>query len=121
MSEEAVSVSAETLAQQRAMPVPRLLDCGMDYADAISLFRRTTAGAPWEDVAEDLAAGQFARADRALAAGHLVTAQEAQSAGIAALIFAQMAFNFDVPRKLSLYRQIRAAGETLASIYEPTL
>lgn len=121
MIDEEPSISAETLAQQRAMPVTRLLDCGMDYADATSLFQRTTAGQRWDEVAEDLATMQFERAANARNRGFLETAREAQAAGIACLVFAQMAFNFDVARKRALYSRIRLAGELLAEIAEPGL
>lgn len=121
MIDQEPSISAEALAQQRAMPITRLLDCGMDYADATSLFQRTTAGERWDDVAEDLAAKQFARAAEARSSGFLITAREAQASGIACLVFAQMAFNFDVARKRTLYREIRAAGELLAGISDLAL
>jgi hypothetical protein len=42
------SLSSATLALQRAMPISRLLDCGMDFADATALFARTTAGEAWD-------------------------------------------------------------------------
>ena len=121
MIEQEPSVCAETLAQQRAMPITRLLDGGMDYADAASLFQRTTAGERWDEVAEDVAARQFARAAEARDAGFLVTAREAQASGIACLVFAQMAFNFDVARKRSLYGSIRIAGQVLAQISDLAL
>lgn len=121
MTEQEHSVSAETLALQRAMPVTRLLDCGMDYADAASLFQRTTAGERWDEVAEDLAVRQFARAADARDAGFFVTAREAQASGIACLVFAQMAFNFDVARKRSLYGRIQTAGQALAEISDLAL
>ena len=57
-------ISAAAQALQRAMPVTRLLDCGMDYADAIALHARTAQGEPWDMAAEALAEAQFARAAR---------------------------------------------------------
>ena len=68
-----------TTAQQRAMPVTRLLDCGMDYADATALHARTLAEEHWDVVAEALADAQFARVALAASAGHLKTAADAQS------------------------------------------
>lgn len=121
MSEAAVPASGETMAFQRAMPVTRMLDCGVDFADAQSLFQRTTAGEPWDEVAEDIADKQIARANDAREAGFLVTAREAQAAGLASLIFAQMPFNFDVPRKRALYRRIREAGEALGALSDNRL
>ncbi len=98
------------LALQRAMPFTRLLDCGMDYADASALHARTSMGAPWDVTAEALADAQFERAARAADAGHLITAADAQAMGMADLLFAQMAFNADLPRKRSLYARLHEAA-----------
>lgn len=107
------TISAATLALQRAMSITRLLDCGMDYADAVRLFEDTSRGADWADVAESLADAQLRRADAAARAGHLVTAAQAQAMAIAGLVFAQMAFNRDEPRKLQLYERLAAATRQL--------
>ncbi|WP_322044304.1 alpha/beta hydrolase family protein [Paraburkholderia sp. J67] len=109
------------LALQRAMSMTRLLDCGMDYADASALHTRTSAGEQWDIVAEELADTQFARASRAAEAGHLVTAADAQAMGIAGLLFAQMAFNEDVPRKRELYVRLREAAQGLAKWADKTI
>lgn len=108
------TASSETLALQRAMPVTRLLDCGMDHADAMQLMAQTSAGGKWDEVAEALADAQLRRASQAAGAGHRATAVEAQSMGIAALLFAQMAFNADVPRKRALYERLAQASAQLA-------
>ncbi|ONX87644.1 alpha/beta hydrolase [Burkholderia cenocepacia] len=107
-------LSPFALSLQRAMPVTRLLDCGMDYADAVALHARTSAGEPWDVAAEALADAQLARATQAADAGHLVTAADAQAMAIAALLFAQMAFNHDVPRKRALYARLVDASYGLA-------
>ncbi|CDN59756.1 alpha/beta hydrolase [Burkholderia cenocepacia] len=107
-------LSPFALSLQRAMPVTRLLDCGMDYADAVALHARTSAGEPWDVAAEALADAQLARATEAADAGHLVTAADAQAMAIAALLFAQMAFNHDVPRKRALYARLVDASYGLA-------
>lgn len=107
-------MSTEILALQRAMAMTRLLDCGMDYADATALHARTSAGEPWDAVAEALADAQFARAARAAGAGHRVTAAQAQAMGMADLVFAQMAFNDDVPRKRALYARLAESVRRLA-------
>ncbi|MCW5139013.1 alpha/beta hydrolase [Burkholderia cenocepacia] len=107
-------LSPFALSLQRAMPVTRLLDCGMDYADAVALHARTSAGEPWDVAAEALADAQLARATQAADAGHLVTAADAQAMAIAALLFAQMAFNHDVPRKRALYARLVDASHDLA-------
>lgn len=108
-------ISAETKAMQRAMPMTRLLDCGMDYADAAALVARTSAGEKWDCVAEALAGRQSARATEAANAGFFITAREAREAAIGCLIFAQMAFNFDVPRKRSLYARVKEGGQELVA------
>ncbi|MBS0343503.1 MAG: alpha/beta hydrolase [Proteobacteria bacterium] len=108
--------SSATLALQRAMSMTRLLDCGMDFADAQALFRRTTAGEEWDQVAEALAQSQLDRARRAAAAGHWVTAVEAQAAALADLLFAQMAFNHDNARKRALYSQLATATRQLCGM-----
>ncbi|MDR8050700.1 alpha/beta hydrolase family protein [Burkholderia cenocepacia] len=107
-------LSPFALSLQRAMPVTRLLDCGMDYADAVALHARTSAGEPWDVAAEALADAQLARATQAADAGHLVTAADAQAMAIADLLFAQMAFNHDVPRKRALYARLVDASHDLA-------
>ena len=107
--------SSATLAFQRAMPMTRLLDCGMDFADAQALFQRTSAGEAWDQVAEALAQAQLERARQAEAAGHRVTAAEAQAAALADLLFAQMAFNHDTPRKRALYHQLAMATRQLCA------
>lgn len=107
------AASSATLAFQRAMPMTRLLDCGMDFADAQALFQRTSVGEEWDQVAEALAQAQLARAAQAAAAGHRVTAAAAQAAALAGLLFAQMAFNHDSPRKRALYQQLATATHRL--------
>ena len=115
------NLSSATLAFQRAMPMTRLLDCGMDFADAQALFQRTSAGEEWDQVAEALAQAQLDRARQAAAAGHRVTAAEAQAAALADLLFAQMAFNHDNPRKRALYSQLATATRRLCEMPGPRL
>lgn len=107
-------LSPFALSLQRAMPVTRLLDCGMDYADATALHARTSTGEPWDVAAEARADAQLARAAQAADAGHRVTAADAQAMAIANLLFAQMAFNHDVPRKRALYARLVDASHGLA-------
>lgn len=114
MSEDA-AVKAN-LAHQRAMPMTRLLDCGMDPGDATRLHSLTAAGEPWDIVAEAIATERLQLAEQAEAEGNLVTAGEARRRGIAALVFAQMAFNFDEPRKVALYRSLIAACQAFARV-----
>ncbi|TDD95328.1 dipeptidyl aminopeptidase [Actinomadura rubrisoli] len=99
-----------------------MLDCGMLYADVLALRQATEAGDAWDGAAEALAAGQLARADAARTEGHIVTAVEAYRAAAADFLFAQMAFNFDTPRKIELYARftsaITAAGALRAPAWE---
>lgn len=115
------TVSSATLAFQRAMPMTRLLDCGMDFADAQALFRRTSAGEDWDQVAESLAHAQLQRARQAETAGHRVTAAEAQAAALADLVFAQMAINHDNPRKRALYGQLALQTRRLCELSQGRL
>ncbi|QXJ19673.1 alpha/beta hydrolase [Actinomadura graeca] len=93
----------------RAMPPTRMLDCGVLHADVLALRRATDAGVPWDDAAEGLADARLATADAARAAGHVVTAAESYRAAAADLLFAQMAHNFDTPRKIGLYTRFTGA------------
>ncbi|MBJ8341850.1 prolyl oligopeptidase family serine peptidase [Antrihabitans sp. YC3-6] len=90
------------------MPPTRLLDCGMDYADVLQL-QRLTADVPWDVAAESLGTAQLDRAAAADAAGHSATAIEAYRFAAANFLFAQMAYNFDGPRKVALYGRFTAA------------
>ncbi|CAB3773517.1 dipeptidyl aminopeptidase [Burkholderia sp. MSh2] len=109
------AISSATLAFQRAMPMTRLLDCGMEFADAQALFLRTSAGEEWDRVAESLALAQLDRASRAADGGCRVTATDAQAAALANLLFAQMAFNHDNARKRALYDRLVAATRQLCA------
>lgn len=111
------SVIKANLAHQRAMPLTRLLDCGMDPGDARRLHARISEGEPWDAVAETIATERLQHADRAEAEGNIVTAGEARQRGIAALVYAQMAFNFDEPRKVALYRRLVAACRKLTPVF----
>lgn len=107
--------NSATLALQRAMPMTRLLDCGMDYSDAAQLFKRTNEGNAWDVEAESLAAAQLERAAKAAERDQMATAMDCQAWAIANLVFAQMALNFDTPRKRDLYGQLTQASHQLAA------
>lgn len=109
------TLCSATQAFQRAMPMSRLLDCGMDFSDAQALFRRTSAGEAWDQVAEALAQAQLERATQAAQAGCRVTAVEAQACALANLLFAQMAFNYDNSRKRALYDRLTTATSQLCA------
>lgn len=91
----------------RAMSATRMLDAGMEYGDVLGLERLTRQdGVAWDIAAEQLADAHLERSREAEEAGHALTALEAARAAVACLVFAQMAFNFDVPRKRDLYTRL---------------
>ncbi|WP_223281118.1 alpha/beta hydrolase [Streptomyces antnestii] len=103
----------------RAMSPTRMLDCGMDYADVLALRSLTDAGVPWDEAAERLAAAGRERGEAAWSAGHLVTAHAAFRSAAADLLFAQMAFNHDEPRKAELYRRFTDAVASAGALADP--
>jgi alpha-beta hydrolase superfamily lysophospholipase len=111
----------EVQALHRAMPMTRLLDCGMDYADACALYVDSSHGMAWDQAAERLAQAQLARAEEALRAGRYVTARQAFKFAAASFVFAQMAFNFDVPRKRELYDLFTSAVARAGALYRPPI
>ncbi|MGW4396223.1 alpha/beta hydrolase family protein [Amycolatopsis nivea] len=98
----------------RAMPPTRLLDGGMDYADVLALRTRTAAGQPWEVAAEHLADARLARTP-----ANPVTALAELRYAAADLLFAQMAFNFDEPRKVALYDRFTSVVAQAAELATP--
>ena len=107
-------MSAPVEALRRAMPPTRLVDGGMDYADVLGLQARTAAGQAWDEAAEELADARLAR-DPA----NTVTALEELRYAAADLLFAQMAYNFDVPRKIALYDRFTAVVARAAELASP--
>ncbi|MGW3942996.1 alpha/beta hydrolase family protein [Streptomyces phaeochromogenes] len=101
-------------AQHRAMPFTRLVDCGMDHADARRLLAGAGAGLPWQDAAAILADTQLERARLADMNGHDVTARQARRYASAALMFAQMAYQTDTAEKRELY--VRHTAVTAALV-----
>jgi len=93
------------VARHRAMPLTRLVDCGMDAADARALHARSAAGEGWADAGTVLAAARLDKAHRALAARHPLTAVIQARWAAGAALFAQMADNQDTERKRALYRR----------------
>ncbi|MBE8520444.1 alpha/beta fold hydrolase [Amycolatopsis sp. H6(2020)] len=108
-------------ALHRAMPFTRLVDCGMDDADARRLLAETAAGVPWEECAEELGEAQHRRSRAEEAAGHRVTAVEAARAATAAFLFAQLARNADDDIKRSRHRRYVAALARVAALSEPAI
>lgn len=102
----------------RAMGTTRLLDCGMDHADVRSLARLTDEGTAWDEATELLGVTQLERGHAAEDAGHRVTAVQAYRASAACFLFAQMAYNFDTPRKAELYRRFDDATGAVSRVHD---
>jgi alpha-beta hydrolase superfamily lysophospholipase len=92
-------------ALHRAMPYTRLVDCGMNPADARTLIAATAAGRSWGKVAGELAEARSTAAESALLAGHRATAAQSARWAVGAALFAQMAHNEDTEAKRELYRR----------------
>lgn len=107
-------------ALRRAMPVTRLVDYGVPLGDALAVHARTADEVPecWDEVCEQLAASYAQLALEAVASGSSVTASESWRAASALYQAAQLAFNADSPRKLSLYDAGRSAMGALAALGE---
>jgi dipeptidyl aminopeptidase/acylaminoacyl peptidase len=106
-------------AQRRAMPVQRLLDNGMDYADAAALHALATQGVPWPEAASWLGAENLARAEAAFAAGRRITARAAYRLACACFRFAQSPLIRDDARKRAIYRRLIDAYAAAAALDEP--
>jgi hypothetical protein len=68
-------------ALHRAMPYTRLVDRGMNPANARALLAVTAAGQAWAEVAAELADTRGEAAQSALAAGHRLTAAPVRPLG----------------------------------------
>src|SRR5690348_2585802 len=103
------------------MPMSRLVDCGMDAADARALLVRSADGEPWEEVAEALGETQHDRSLAAERSGHPVTALEAARFATAAFVFGQMARNLDDDVKRARYRRFVAELARVAALSTPAV
>lgn len=108
-------------ALHRAMPYTRLVDCGMNPADARNLLASTAAGQGWAEAAEGLANARSTAAQSALAAGHRLTAAQSARWAAGAALFAQMAENEDTPRKRRFYRRYVHLVSQVAELTEPAI
>jgi len=93
----------EIAAHKRAMPIQRLLDNGMDHADAVDLHALTAANLGWTEAAQWLGERNLRRA---AAAAHPATARGYHRHASACFRFAQSAFVHDDDRKRALYRRL---------------
>ncbi|MEU9636818.1 alpha/beta fold hydrolase [Streptomyces tendae] len=99
----------------RAMPMSRMLDYGMDHADAVHLAGAAVSE-PWHEVATRLAEAQSTRAAAAADRGDVETAVACYRRATACLVFAQMAFNTDLPAKRALYVRLLQAYQAAAEL-----
>lgn len=98
--------SKEVEALRRAMSINRMLDYGMTSEQAERAHRDVVSGPPWDECLETIANAAIERAQSADASGQIAEAAGHWRTASASLIFAQMAFNFDVDRKRELYRRM---------------
>lgn len=99
-------------ALQRAIPVTRMVDYGVPLGDALRAHALTSGAAPppWDEVCESLAERHVALATRsAHEPPRPLTAAQAWRAASALLQCAQLAFNDDSARKVSLYERAQSA------------
>jgi alpha-beta hydrolase superfamily lysophospholipase len=121
-----VNVTAEirdpaVAAVHRAMPYTRLIDYGMNHADARALLDGTAGGRPWAELAGELADHRTRAAEIALAAGHRLTAVQSARWATGAALFAQMAESDDTPMKRELYGRYVALVRQVADLSEPPM
>lgn len=108
-------------ALHRAIPFTRLVDCGMDAADARQLLAASADGEPWEEVAVALGEAQHGRSVAAEQAGHTVTALEAARSATAAFLSAQVAHITDDDVKRTRYRRYVQALTRAAALSTPAI
>jgi alpha-beta hydrolase superfamily lysophospholipase len=108
-------------ALHRAMPFTRLVDCGMNAADARTLLKETANGVPWTESASLIADQREESAAASEREGHLLTARLSARWATAAALFAQMAENLDTPLKASLYQRYTCSVARVAELSEPHL
>ncbi len=104
---------------KRAMPIQRLLDNGMDHADATALHAFADRGVPWPEAAAWLGARNRRRADAALAAGRHISARSYYRHACACFRFAQSPLIRDDEPKRAIYRQLIDAYAAAAALDDP--
>ncbi|HWI72261.1 MAG TPA: alpha/beta hydrolase [Baekduia sp.] len=113
------ALSPAVAALQRAMPISRLIDCGMAPEDADQLFAETAGGASWARSAAHIAEHRFGQSQRDRTDPRSEARTIRQAA--AAWLFAQMAFNEDTERKRDLYRRYVETITRYAELRIPAL
>jgi dienelactone hydrolase len=94
-----------------AIPLVRMVDCGMDVGSAQRVIAAVTDGGALDIAAESEAHATLASVERVSGAARLPLLKLA----IAQLVVAQLPFNEDADRKRELYAAIRAQVAVLAS------
>lgn len=108
----------EAEAHKRAMPLQRLLGNGMDYADAVELYRLADSGTPWADAGATLGEADVQRAEEAMNAGHLVTARSWYLSAAACFRVGQVPLP-DTRQKRSLYRKLIDIYAAAGQLFNP--
>lgn len=108
-------------ALHRAMPYTRLVDCGMNPADARTLLAATADGRSWIAVASELAGRRALAGETALASGRRLTASQSYRWAVGAALFAQMAEEADTLLKRDLYRRYTRLFGKVAELREPAV
>jgi dipeptidyl aminopeptidase/acylaminoacyl peptidase len=103
----------------RALPVTRLIDGGMNYADAVGLHAALRDGADWLDHAERLARQNLGRARAALAGGHASAAREWFLRASACWRYGQSPLRDDDPRKRAAYRELLDSFARAGALHSP--
>jgi dienelactone hydrolase len=103
----------------RALPVARLIDGGMDHADAHALHAGLHDGADWLDLADALARRNLERAHDALAEGHPISAREWFLRASACWRYGQSPLPDDDPRKRVAYRELLDGFACAGALHSP--
>jgi alpha-beta hydrolase superfamily lysophospholipase len=109
----------EAEAHKRAMPLQRLIGNGMDYADAVDLYREVDTGTHWADAAAGLGASAREHAERKLAAGHIASARDYFHRASACYRFGQVPLIDSDPRKLDMYEKLIDCFAQAGELTEP--
>jgi dienelactone hydrolase len=103
----------------RALPVARLIDGGMEYADAIALHAALLDGADWSEYADALARRNRERAEEALAAGHRLSARDWFLRASACWRYGQSPLHDDDPRKRAAYVELLDSFTSAGALHSP--
>jgi alpha-beta hydrolase superfamily lysophospholipase len=111
--------TSEIEAHKRAMSLQRLLDSGMEYADAIELYRRVEDGEAWHEAGTAIGDRNVARATQALTAGRFLTARSWFLHASACYLFAQVPLEDADPAKRVIYERVIDAYGRAGELFDP--